>query len=169
MASNPKRNTKVIVTGICIAALATVVVVTAIIFATKSATQISDAYFVSNDKQYVLNLTGDMLGYEDNEYAPVAAHIVYKYSGDKITNITSYLEFADESTASTFLPKYKEIYAASNYSGIKSISINGKYIVVIATEDQFSDASASEIKEEIESFKNSVNTTVVDETTETSE
>ena len=69
MASNPKRNTKVIVAGICIAALATVVVVTAIIFATKSAAQISDAYFVSNDKQYVLNLTGDMLGYEDNGYA----------------------------------------------------------------------------------------------------
>lgn len=169
MVSKPKKKTKKLVAGICITTLAAIVVVVAIIFATKSTAQINDSYFVSNDKQYVLNVTSDMMEFENTEYAPVITHIVYKYSGDKITDITSYLEFNDESTASSLLPKYKEIYDASDYSGIKSISANGKYIVVVTAEDQYSDMSASQIKQEIDSIESLKNTPSTDSNSGTNE
>lgn len=142
-----KKSRKNIVIGICIAALAMAVIIVAIVFATKNNIPLNDTYFVSDSTKYVLTVDGDALNASDNaEQNPVKTHIVYTYSGDNITSMTTYLEYADEATAKSALNIYKD----ADQTGIKNLSTNGKYLVVVMTEDQYSDLKASDVKEQIE-------------------
>lgn len=159
-AKNTKNNSKNLIIGICVAVVVVVVVAVAAFFATRGTGQaINDSYFVSDGTKYVLTVEGAMLDTsEDDEYPPVKTHLVYTYSGDNITGMFTYLEFADEATAKAALNYYKQ----ADQSGVKSISTNGKYLVVEMTEDQYSDMKASEVKDYLD-LMNSLQNTDVDD------
>jgi hypothetical protein len=148
-----KKNNKNLIIGICAGVLVIAVVVVAIIFATKGTTPaINDAYFVSDGTKYVITLDEDEIESEDEEVTPVKTHIVYTYSGDTITGMSTYMEFTDEATAKAALASYQEAYADTDASesGIASMSTNGKYLVIVATEDQYADTTVSEVKQYVE-------------------
>lgn len=180
MAEKAKKNNKNLIFGICAAILVVAVVVVAIIFATSSSSpKLNDAYFVSDDTKYVLTVDGDgtTTETEDEEFTPAKTHIVYYYSGDTITGVTTYIEYADEATAKTVFDVYKD----QDQEGVKSVSLNGKYIVVEMTEDQYADITASDVKQQIELMEmlknmntnnaenNSEETVEIDETTKDAE
>lgn len=147
MAETAKKDNKNLIFGICAAVLVVVVIVVAAIFATRgSSPKLSDDYFVSDDTKYVLTVDGDEAYEEDEEFAPVKTHVVYNYSGDTITGVTTYMEYTDEATAKTVYDVYKN----EEQDGVKSVSLNGKYLVVEMTEDQYADITASDVKQQIE-------------------
>ena len=120
------------------------VVIVAVIFATKSS--LNDAYFVSDDSKYVLTVDRDMLETEDKENSPIKTHIVYYYSGDAITGVTTYMEFDNDATAKAALDLYKN----ADQTGVKSLKTDGKYLVVEMTEDQYKDLTVSDVKQQVE-------------------
>ena len=147
MAEKAKKDNKNLIIGLCVAVLAIAVIVVAVVLATKGTTNLSDAYFKSDDTKYVLTIDGDQMDIEDaDEYEPVKTHIVYYYSGDTVNGMATYMEFADESTAKTALEAYKSV----DQEGIKNLSVNGKYLVIEMTEDQYADMTASDVKQQIE-------------------
>lgn len=141
-----KKNNKNLIIGICTGVLVIAVIVVAIIFATKGTTNLNDAYFVSDNTKYVLTVNSDELSEEKTEITPIKTHLVYYYSGDDITGMITYMEFADEATAKSSIEAYKSI----DQTGIKSIYTNGKYIVVEMAEDQYANITASDVKQQIE-------------------
>lgn len=174
-----KKNNKNLIIGICAGVLVIAVIVVAIIFATKGTTNLNDAYFVSDDTKYVLTVNSDELDEEKTEVTPIKTHLVYYYSGDAITGMITYMEFADEATAKSAIEAYKSI----DQTGVKNIYTNGKYIVVEMTEDQYADITASDVKQqiefmemvkgmdpsEIENTENTETTVEIDETTKDAE
>lgn len=142
-----KKNNKNLIIGICSGILVIAVIVVAVIFATRGTTNLNDAYFVSDSAKYVFTIDGDELGTgEDSEYTPTKTHLVYNYSGDNITSMFTYMEYANADTAKLALEAYKSI----DQTGIKSLSVNGKYLIVEMTEDQYSNITASDVKQEID-------------------
>ena len=144
MAEKAKKNNKNLIIGICAGVLVIAVVIVAVIFATKSS--LNDAYFVSDDSKYVLTVDRDMLETEDKENSPIKTHIVYYYSGDAITGVTTYMEFDNDATAKAALDLYKN----ADQTGVKSLKTDGKYLVVEMTEDQYKDLTASDVKQQVE-------------------
>ena len=146
-------NNKNILIGICAAVVVVAVVAVAIIFATRKP-QLNDSYFVSDNTKYVLTVNSDELEPDEGvKYTPVKTHVVYTYSGDTITGMITYAEFKDEATAKAAFEEYKN----TDQEGIKSININGKYVVAEMNEDQYADMTASKVKQYIdfmESLKN---------------
>ena len=160
-----KKNNKNLIIGICAGILVIAVIVVAIIFATRSTTTLNDAYFVSDNTKYVLTVDEDAVeSDEETAFKPIKTHVVYNYSDDTITSMTTYMEFADEATAKQALAYYQEAYADTNLSesGIANISTNGKYLVILATSDQYADMTASDVKQYIE-FMEMVQNTDIDE------
>ena len=167
MAEKAKKNNKNLIIGIFTGVLVIAVVIVAVIFATRST--LNDSYFVSAGSKYVLTVDRDMLETENKENSPVKTHVVYYYSGDAITGVTTYMEFADDATAKAALDLYKN----ADQTGIKSLKTNGKYLVVEMTEDQYKDITTSYVKQQVDFIEmmkksvtnNSDNTN--EETTET--
>lgn len=144
MAEKAKKNNKNLIIGICTGVLIIAVVIVAVIFATKSS--LNDSYFVSDGSKYVLTVDRDMLETEDKENSPIKTHIVYYYSGDTITGVTTYMEFDNDATAKVALDLYKN----ADQTGVKSLKTDGKYLVVEMTEDQYKDLTASDVKQQVE-------------------
>ena len=144
MAEKAKKNNKNLIIGICTGVLIIAVVIVAVIFATKSS--LNDSYFVSDGSKYVLTVDRDMLETEDKENSPIKTHIVYYYSGDTITGVTTYMEFDNDATAKAALDLYKN----ADQTGVKSLKTDGKYLVVEMTEDQYKDLTVSDVKQQVE-------------------
>lgn len=146
MAEKAKKDNKNLIIGICCAVAVVVVVIVAVVLATSGSSKLSDAYFVSDNTKYVLTMEGDDLDTEDEEYTIVKTHIVYNYSGDKITGMSTYAEYADEATAK----KAYEIYKSADQDGIKKLYVDGKYVVAEMEEDQYADLTVDSVKSQIE-------------------
>lgn len=145
MANKAKKNNKNLIIGICAAIVVVIVVVVAVILATRGGSaQLNDSYFVSDDTKYVLTLETDDV---DEEYAPAKTHMVYFYSGDDVTDMKAYYEFADEAAAKAAFDYYKEAMEGEEY---KDISLNGKYIVITSNESAYEDLTANDVKQQIE-------------------
>ena len=147
MAKQAKKDNKnTIIGGICAALVVVVVIVVAVVLATRGG-GLNDDYFKSDDTKYVLTIDSDMTGSDSENSAvnPVKTHIVYMYSGDTITGMKTYGEFADNDAAKKAFDAIKE--AGESMDGYE---LNGKYIIVTATEDQYKDMTASDVKAQIE-------------------
>lgn len=152
MAEKAQKNNKNLIIGICACVLVIAAIVVAVIFATKGGTgtnslaNLSDSYFVSDDTKYVLTVDNDGSD-EDEEFSPIKTHLVYTYSGDTITGMITYMEFTDANTAKSALEVYQNM---EDQTGVKNLSVNGKYVVIEMTEDQYADMTASDVKEQID-------------------
>ena len=143
-----KKDNKNLIIGICVAVVAVVAIILAVVFLVKGNNAISDDYFKSDDTKYVLTVDTETMGLdtEDQTYVPVRTHIVYTYSGDEITGMKSYVEYADAATAQKAFEEMK----ASGEEGIEQAEVNGKYIVVTADKEEYEDMTASDVKQQIE-------------------
>ncbi len=155
-----KRSNKNLIIGICAAVAVVIAVIIAIIVVNLNS-GISESYFVSDDTKYVLTLDAGQLSFDDEgqEINPVKAHFVYNYSGDEITGLTAYYEFADTETAKKALVLYtQELKEAEegneneegDTAGYKDASVKGKYLVLTANESQYKDITVSDVKQQIE-------------------
>ena len=144
--ANKKPNNKNLIIGICAAVVVVIVIVVAVVLATRGSKQLNDAYFVSDNTKYALTLDGDAMGMStDSSNTPVKTHVVYTYSGDKVTGMAVYLEYANESAAKSALDSFKE--SESDMSGVY---VNSKYIVAEMPESEYSSMTASDAKETVE-------------------
>lgn len=141
-----KNNNKNLIIGICVAAVVVVAIVLIVVFAVRGG-GISDSYFVSDDTKYVLTVESDDMALSEDEesYAPIRTHMVYEYSGDEITGLKSYFEYADANAAKA---AYDQMAAAGE--SLEGAELNGKYIVVTAGEDEYEGMTASDVKQQIE-------------------
>lgn len=141
-----KRNTnrRNLIIGGCIAAVAAIIVIVVVVIA-NIPKPIDDSFFVSDGTKYVLNLDSDYVEIED-EYAPVKSHLVYFYSGDDVTSLKIYYEYA---TAEDAASAYEQI-ASENDGAYQSVYRDGKYVVLVANEADYEELRASDIKQQIE-------------------
>lgn len=172
-ATKSKKDNKNLIVG-CLAALAVVIVIIITVVLVTNNSGLNDNYFVSDDTKYVITYEADESDEED-EYSPIKTHVVYTYKDDTITGMKTYYAYANEATAKTAYDTLKGII--DDDDEISSIELNGKYIVITASEDSYKDLTASDVKEQIEfmeSLKNldfddsdeEVEDVEVDETTE---
>lgn len=149
MANKTKKDNKNLITGICIAAAAVVAIVIAIVFIVRgSGPTLNDDYFKSDDTKYVYTIDADSLEVDDDEesYTPLKAHVVYTYSGDEITGMKTYAEYADAATAEKAYAAMKEADADE----AKKAEVNGKYIVYTNDAEDYEGLTASDVKQQIE-------------------
>lgn len=143
-----KKDNKNLIVGICVAVVALIVVIVAIVMLGRNNVALNDDYFKSDDTKYVLTVDTDSMDIdtEDEEYVPVKTHVVYTYSGDEITGMKSYAEYADAATAEKAFKQLKE----SDEEEAKTAELNGKYIVITNDASDYEGLTASDIKERIE-------------------
>ncbi|MEE0888309.1 MAG: hypothetical protein U0L97_03815 [Candidatus Saccharimonadaceae bacterium] len=138
--NNPNKN---IIIGVCIAAITVVVIAVAVFFATKKP-QITDAYFVSDNTKYVMTSSAEEIGISENAAnAPLKVHLVYGRDGDKITSMTAYAVFADESAAKAALDDFKKEVEEMS----KSVYVNGKYVVAEMKDEIFKGSTIDDVQE----------------------
>ncbi|MBQ2660948.1 hypothetical protein IJF93_02650 [Candidatus Saccharibacteria bacterium] len=140
-AKKTQNKDKNIIIGICAAVVLVVIVIIAVVLATTNK-KLDDSFFVSDGTKYVLTM--DMDDASDEEGAPLKAHIVYFYSGDNVTGMKSYYEFADAAAAKAAY----ELYTAEEDGG--SYSIDGKYIILTAEPSDYEGMTASDVKQQID-------------------
>ena len=164
MANKAKRtkkdNKNMVIVGACAAVVVVVIITVAIVLAI-SGNKINDDYFVSDGSKYVLTLDSDDYEFDEDEseYVPLRTHMVYTYSGDEITGLKTYAEYADEAAAKTAFQAMKDAD-----EDLTNVEIVGKYLVQTATEDQYEGMTASDVKKEIELMESLKNMTFDDET-----
>lgn len=140
--SASKNTSKFVILGIAAATIIAVII--AIIVAVNASPTINDDYFVSDGSKYVLNIDG-----EGGDGA-VAVHVVYYYSGDSITDVKSFYEFTDEETAKT---AYNELMESNDKDDASAFSLNGKYIVLAASDDEVKKMTIENVKSQIELYE----------------
>ena len=144
-----RKDNKSIITGVCVALVAIIVVVAIVIIARNGANTLNDDYFKSDGTKYVLTYETDSIDIdseEGEEYIPTKTHIVYTYSGDEITGMKSYAEFADAATAEKAYQQLKD----SDEEEAKNAELKGKYIIFTNDKSEYEELTASQIKERIE-------------------
>ncbi len=141
--ANKKKNNKNVIIGGCIAAVVIAAIILAVVFAAGNGT-INDSYFVSDGSKYVINNEyGDT---ESDGSVPIKDHIVYYYSGDKITGAKAFYEYVDETAAKN---AYETIKANAGNS-YKSVSLSGIYVILEANESEYEGLTASDVKQQVE-------------------
>lgn len=159
-----------LIMAICAIVLVLVLIVISVVMASRN--QLGDSYFVSDGSKYVLNIAYDDALVEEGQSSPVSLHVVYYYSGNDITGVKEYYEFADEATAKTAL----EFFTQSENNSYKAIEQSGKYVIVTINEADYEGLTAEIVKQNIEAFEAAANSEeatpeedtgeVVEETTE---
>jgi len=148
MANKAKKDNKNLIIGICAAVVVVVVIIVAVVLAT-SGTKLNDAFFVSDGSKYVVTMEADESTDSDDEVSPVKVHLVYFYSDDKVTDMKSYYEFADDSAAKKAYDLYKE--ADSDESeDVSKYEISGKYVILTADASQYEGMTANDAKQQVE-------------------
>lgn len=143
-----KKNSKSIIIGACIAAAAIIVIILAVVFAAKGS-ELSDSYFVSDGSKYVITMDRNDLGLDESAEL-VTIHQVYTYLGDEITGAKAYYEYASEDLAKA---AYDEINANEGNS-FKSITLNGKYVILEADKSEYEELTLSSLKQLMEGEQN---------------
>lgn len=141
------KNNKNVIIGACCAVVVVVIIIVAIVLATTGAGRLNDSYFVSDDTKYVLTVeSDDMVIDEDEEaYAPLKTHLVYAYSGDEITGLKVYYEYADNASAKA---AYDYIISSGEEAG--EVEIDGKYVIITANAEEYEGLTASDVKQQVE-------------------
>ncbi|MBR3332188.1 hypothetical protein IKG28_00975 [Candidatus Saccharibacteria bacterium] len=145
------KNKKSLIVGITASVIAIAIIAALIIvFAVTRKPILNDNYFVSDGSKYVL--TVDFLanldeGEEVDELAPIKSHAVYTYSGDTITGLKTYYEYKDAETAKSV---YNAVKASEEESPAEKIELDGKYIIMTMPASDYENATATQIKEEID-------------------
>ena len=143
---------KILIISICSAVLLAAIIAVVIIIINNSNKKLDDSYFVSDGSKYVLSVNySDIIEEtddEDNPYIPSKFYEVYTYSGNDITGLKHYYEYEDEELAKNAFNVIRE--ENPNEDGV---SIDGRYIILVADESEYEGSTASDIKETIELYE----------------
>lgn len=144
-----KRNKNPIITvcAVVVAVILLAVVVAILLFSSNK--KIDDSYFVSDGTKYVFTTeSNDLLGLDLGEYVPEKTHLVYYYSGNKVTDLKYYYVYGDETTAKNAVEYIKE---ANQDAGVfKEVAANGKYVVITADPSLYEEMTAEDAQQQIE-------------------
>ncbi len=146
---NNKNNTrnKNAIIGALVCVVALVIVVVVAVLSLKGYKKIDDSFFVSDGSKYVITLDGNLdVSSDSNGDTPKKAYYVYYYSGNDVTNVEAYYEFADDASA-------KQSYEAMvNEEGgeMKNYELNGKYIVMTVDPSEYEGMTAADAKKRAE-------------------
>lgn len=164
MATKSKNNKSIII-GVCIAVVIVVLIILGIVFATRNGgvVGLNDAFFTSDNTKYVLNLDADDMTFEDEMYTPAKTHLVYFYDGDKITGLKAYYEYADENGAKSAY----DYLTSEQQDSYKSITRDGKYVILEANEEEYEGVTTDDVKQQIEFMETLKNINVEDTSGET--
>ncbi|MCR5832502.1 MAG: hypothetical protein K6G36_00975 [Candidatus Saccharibacteria bacterium] len=126
MPDNGKKSSKKLIIIAIAAIVAIAAAVVAIIMILKPKTLDKD-FFVSDDTKLVYNVSADISGelYDSSE-----VYMVYNYSGDTITKLTTYYGYVDEAAAKAALDKYSTIFTPND--DIVEVKLEGRYISLVA-------------------------------------
>lgn len=154
MANKKSNNNKGLIIGVCVAVIVAVIAIIAVVIVNNSG--INESYFKSDDTKYVLTIESDENASSEGSeaYIPIKMHVVYNYSGDQITGLKYYYEYADDATAKSAA----DYYRSNSGEEVTEIITNGKYVVITANASQYEGITAKDVKEQIdfiESMKNS--------------
>lgn len=149
MAEEAKKTTKKTdnknkIIAICAACAAVVVVIVLIVVLATKNGGINDSYFVSDGTKYVLTIDSNDVEGEEEAYTPIKTHLVYTYEGDKITGLKSYYEYKDADAAKAALEAMK-----ATGEDLGEVELNGKYIIMIASEEEYKDLTASDVEQQV--------------------
>ena len=155
--SNSKSNNRLLV-GVFAVLLALIViaVLVVVLLNNQSDPNSNESFFETNEIKYVV---ASELNNSEDEGAPVASYDVYYHNGDTITGHEAYYEFRDEEYAKAALSYYQ----ALKDDDIKSIDVNGKYIVLVANPSQFEGMTLEFVKQWSQ-IDSTITEDVVDET-----
>lgn len=122
--SSGSKNKKII-----IGVLATVVVITAVVAAIMilKPKTLDEKFFVSDDTKLVYNVGKEISG---GLYDATEIYMVYDYSGDQITKLTTYYGYETEELAKSAADKYSDIFTPNE--DIEKVEVNGRYICLTA-------------------------------------
>lgn len=157
---------KGLIIGSVIAGIAAVVAITVGVILTTQQNipaVIDESYFVSDNSKYVITVDDDTSTDDDSAYGAVKTHMVFFYSGDTITGLTFYYEFADDSVAASV---YEEAKQSSEVDNLDKISLHGKYIAAIADESEYADTTVAEVKQMVELMNTLNNSNTTEENNE---
>jgi len=169
-AKESKKNDKTgLITGICATIAVAIVIIITVIIVINTNRKLTESYFVSDDSKYVLTFgSEDMIENEDGT-KPEKVHVVYNYSGDKITGITSYYLYPNKETAEKAFKTYND----AKEDRFKDVSLDGNYVIIASLDSDYENLTTEDIKQYLEAMQNtnSEGTTSeeVIETTETTE
>ena len=113
---------------------------------------LNDQYFVSDGSKIVLNLEGDEitpLG-DEVEYSPEKAHIVYYYTGNKITGAKIFYEYIDNEQAKG---AYEKADLTDKEWAIDK-SLDGKFVILQYDRNLLDGYTVDQIRESVESVEN---------------
>lgn len=148
MTNDTKSDKKSLI--IACVALVAVIIITIVTLLLLPNKKIDDNFFVSDDTKYVLTLNSEEgLDLDFKEYIPEKTHLVYFYSGDKVTDLKVYCDFKTEDEAKKAAENMKEKIDES----VDSLSVEGKYVVVKMNKSQYENISADEAKQQIDLMK----------------
>ncbi len=109
---------------------------------------LNDEYFVTDDTKSVVNMPAS------GNSASIMTRVVYTYDGDAVTGLKTYFEYPDEETAASALDSMKNL---PEFANSKEVVLDGKFIVVVANEDQYKGLTASDAKQQTESINRMLN------------
>lgn len=159
MAKKAEQNNKNLIIGICMALILIAIVVVVVVLVIKNNNPtLSDSYFTSDDTKLVLNLEPDQFSAEEESFQPVESHLIYYYSGDTITDMKSYYEYANEADAKSAY----EYYKANLQSEFQNIELDGKFLILTANPSDYEGITAYDVEEQIK-FIESINNNQSDE------
>lgn len=144
---NSKKSKNIII-GAIVGVIALIVVVVLVVVLATRGGKLDDSFFVSDGSKYVATLDGSDTGMMDEDgVAPIKGHVVYFYSGDKVTDMKTYYEFADEASAKKAFDGLKEEDTEEEGG---TIELNGKYVIMTADASHYEGMTAADAKEQIE-------------------
>ena len=135
---------------LCVAVIALLVIIVAIVLGTQPS---NNNLFVSDGTKYVLNMPAD----EDNEDNLVTTHLMYYYKDDDITGAKIYYEFKTADDAKKAYDTLMTMLEEEEEEDKSTYELSGKYLIVIADEEEYSELKASDIKSYIELYEASLN------------
>lgn len=163
MTNNSNNKKKIIITGcICAAVVAIIAIaIVAVILSTNNGSgRIDESYFKTDDSKYVITLDYDPSEEGNDDYTPLKTHSVYTHSGGKITGLTTYYEYTDEASAKNAYNKLIDEVSGE----FKSITQNGKFVLLESNPEDYEGLSAEDVKSQIE-FIESIKNGEYEETT----
>ena len=154
-AKTTKQNKKTgLIIGICAAIIVVIAIIIAVVvLAVNNNNKYSDSFFVSDGTKYVINFEADDLIEDEDGMKPDKVHVVYYYSGDSVTGITTYYQYANEETAEKAFTKFK----SENQDYFEDIKLDGTFMITKSLKADYENFTASDVKQQIEFMESAKN------------
>ena len=156
MTNKSKKSINLKLCGIFIALIAVIVVIviTTVINTTQDK-PLDDSFFVSDGTKYSVTIDNAAKYGIRTEWVPKKLHVVYFYSGDKVTDLKYYYEYQEETDAESAADSLKDI--PNEDPNTDSVVLDGKYVIVTINEYIYEDLTPEDAKWQIEYLQSEQN------------